>query len=57
MLIFKKKKCLFIEVALDNRTAFPFEGGETTMLQILNHFIWETDAVASYKETRNGMIG
>ncbi|KAL4238250.1 hypothetical protein ACF0H5_002963 [Mactra antiquata] len=41
----------------DSRTAFPYEGGETTALERLNYFLWDTDAVATYKETRNGMIG
>ena len=44
-------------MALDSRTAFPFVGGESTCLKRLNSFLWETDAVATYKETRNGMIG
>jgi len=42
---------------LDPRSAFPFGGGESTALERLRHFTWETDAVATYKETRNGMIG
>jgi len=45
------------EMPLDPRSAFPFGGGESTALERLRHFTWETDAVATYKETRNGMIG
>ncbi|XP_053372964.1 cryptochrome DASH-like [Mercenaria mercenaria] len=45
------------EVAPDSRTSFPFSGGETSGLERVRHFLWETDAVATYKETRNGMIG
>lgn len=46
-----------LEVPLDSRTAFPFSGGETSALERVRHFLWDTDAVATYKETRNGMIG
>ncbi|XP_052769683.1 cryptochrome DASH-like [Mya arenaria] len=45
------------DLPVDPRSAFPFNGGETTALSRLNNFLWETDAVATYKETRNGMIG
>ncbi|XP_070576527.1 cryptochrome DASH-like [Ptychodera flava] len=40
----------------DNRTAFPFQGGETAALARLHYYLWESDCVASYKETRNGLI-
>lgn len=42
---------------LDNRSAFPFEGGETTALKRLQDYFWGTQKLAEYKETRNGMIG
>lgn len=38
-------------------SAFPFNGGETAALQRLTSYLWETNAVAKYKETRNGLIG
>lgn len=41
----------------DARTAFPFSGGETAALDRMNHYLWGTDLVARYKETRNGLIG
>jgi len=41
----------------DSRSAFPFFGGETEALKRLEHYFWKTDAVAVYKETRNGLIG
>lgn len=41
----------------DTRTAFPFSGGETAALNRLNNYLWDTGLVASYKETRNGLIG
>ncbi|XP_053323574.1 cryptochrome DASH [Spea bombifrons] len=41
----------------DPRTAFPCSGGETQALQRLGYYLWDTNLVASYKETRNGLIG
>lgn len=41
----------------DERTAFPFCGGETAALERINHYLWGTDNVSRYKETRNGLIG
>ena len=38
-------------------SAFPFSGGETAAMQRLKSYLWDTDAVAKYKETRNGLIG
>ena len=34
-----------------------FEGGETAGLERLRYYLWETDLVKDYKETRNGLIG
>ncbi|ESP04181.1 hypothetical protein LOTGIDRAFT_224047 [Lottia gigantea] len=44
-------------VPQDSRTAFPYSGGETSGLDRIKYYFWETDKVAKYKETRNGMIG
>ncbi|XP_068790260.1 cryptochrome DASH-like isoform X2 [Struthio camelus] len=41
----------------DPRTAFPCSGGETQALIRLQYYFWDTNLVASYKETRNGLIG
>ncbi|CAL1529405.1 unnamed protein product [Lymnaea stagnalis] len=41
----------------DTRTAFPFSGGETAALERLKDYLWVTNNVSTYKETRNGMIG
>ncbi|XP_062424752.1 cryptochrome DASH-like isoform X3 [Rhea pennata] len=41
----------------DPRTAFPCSGGETQALMRLQYYFWDTNLVASYKETRNGLIG
>ncbi|XP_062335023.1 cryptochrome DASH isoform X1 [Osmerus eperlanus] len=45
------------EPVADPRSAFPCMGGETKALARLKHYFWDTDAVATYKETRNGLIG
>eukprot|EP00057_Strongylocentrotus_purpuratus_P014985 XP_011669459.1 PREDICTED: cryptochrome DASH [Strongylocentrotus purpuratus] len=41
----------------DSRTAFPFQGGETTGLARIEDYFWKSDCIAKYKETRNGLIG
>jgi deoxyribodipyrimidine photo-lyase len=41
----------------DTRTAFPFRGGESAALQHLQYYIWEDERIATYKETRNELIG
>ncbi|XP_039609456.1 cryptochrome DASH [Polypterus senegalus] len=42
---------------LDPRSAFPCEGGETKALERLMYYFWDKNLIASYKETRNGLIG
>jgi len=34
-----------------------FHGGETAGLKRLRDYLWTTDSIARYKETRNGMLG
>jgi len=41
----------------DPRIALPFRGGETEGIARLRHYLWESNAVATYKETRNGLVG
>jgi deoxyribodipyrimidine photo-lyase len=38
-------------------TAFPFQGGEKAGLDRLKQYLWESDCVARYKKTRNGLLG
>lgn len=38
-------------------SAFPFAGGEPAALGRLRDYLWKTQGVRQYKETRNGMIG
>ena len=41
----------------DERGVLAFKGGALTAYERLDHYLWDTDALASYKQTRNGMIG
>ena len=41
----------------DRRAAIDFKGGETEGYKRLNNYFFETQAISTYKETRNGMIG
>jgi deoxyribodipyrimidine photo-lyase len=42
---------------IDARAAFNFKGGESEGHKRLINYLFETKAIAAYKETRNGMIG
>ena len=44
-------------VIKDCRAAIEFKGGETEGYKRLNSYLFETQAISKYKETRNGMIG
>ena len=45
------------EVVEDVRTVLSFKGGETEGMKRLYHYFWGTNAIANYKETRNGLLG
>lgn len=42
---------------VDQRSAFPFKGGETEAYNRLNYYFNETKLISTYKETRNELIG
>jgi deoxyribodipyrimidine photo-lyase len=42
---------------IDDRAVLAFEGGETAGLDRLDEYLWETDSLREYKETRNGLLG
>ena len=44
-------------VSPDPRGVMRFRGGETAALGRLKHYLWDTDALAGYFDTRNGMLG
>ncbi len=41
----------------DSRSAFPFKGGEESALERLNYYCWQSKKLATYKKTRNGLVG
>jgi deoxyribodipyrimidine photo-lyase len=41
----------------DVRAVLPFKGGETEGLNRLRYYLWETNKIKKYKETRNELIG
>jgi deoxyribodipyrimidine photo-lyase len=41
----------------DERAAINWQGGETAGLDRLAYYLFETQAISTYKETRNGLIG
>ncbi|MBK8920800.1 MAG: DASH family cryptochrome [Saprospirales bacterium] len=41
----------------DPRIVLPFKGGESEGLLRLRHYLWDSNALATYKDTRNGLIG
>ena len=45
------------EESFDARAAIKPKGGEKAAWHRLNEYLWENDNIATYKETRNGMIG
>lgn len=51
------KQLGFEEFYVDPRSAFPFQGGEDKAFERLHYYLWESKKLASYKKTRNGLIG
>jgi deoxyribodipyrimidine photo-lyase len=47
----------FPEEQQDPRCALSFKGGETEAQKRLHSYLWESDSLRNYKETRNGLIG
>lgn len=47
----------FADSPIDDRAVISFKGGETEGLKRLHYYLWESNAIANYKETRNGLIG
>ena len=41
----------------DNRGVLEFKGGSKAGQERLNHYLWKTDAIRTYKETRNNLLG
>lgn len=45
------------EFERDERSAFPFHGGEDEGWKRLQHYFWDTKKLQYYKKTRNGLLG
>jgi deoxyribodipyrimidine photo-lyase len=45
------------DIKPDKRAAFQLKGGETAALKRLQNYLFDTNALSTYKETRNGLIG
>ena len=41
----------------DPRSAFPFRGDEASALARLQHYVFDTDGLKTYKASRNGLVG
>jgi len=39
------------------QSVLPFEGGERAALARVEYYVWQSEAIATYFETRNGMLG
>ena len=48
---------LIKDVKVDERSAFPFNGGPKNAQSYLNSYVFEKQLIATYKETRNQMVG
>lgn len=47
----------FEDFEVDNRSVFPFKGGEDSAWDRLNDYFWKTKKLQVYKKTRNGLLG
>jgi deoxyribodipyrimidine photo-lyase len=47
----------FNESATCNQFDISFEGGEDEAIARLKYYLWDTDLIKQYKETRNGLLG
>ncbi|MEL6923032.1 MAG: DASH family cryptochrome, partial [Bacteroidota bacterium] len=43
--------------APDQRGVLPFKGGALEAWKRVEHYLWDTECLSEYKETRNGLIG
>ena len=40
-----------------SKAVLPFQGGETAALARLQYYVWDSENIATYFDTRNGMLG
>jgi deoxyribodipyrimidine photo-lyase len=53
----KQIQDIYADIVEDERTAFPFKGGLQKAKERLVAYFYESEKIAFYKETRNGLIG
>lgn len=51
------KELGFEKFEINQKTAFPFNGGEKQALLRIENYFFETQNLSKYKQTRNGLIG
>jgi len=44
-------------ITTDPRATFSFKGGETAALERLKYYLWDSNLIKTYEETRNGLLG
>ena len=49
--------CLIYQASECLQGVLDFKGGETAALARLKYYLWDTDLIATYFDTRNGMVG
>ena len=47
----------FDEINVDERSVLNYKGGETEGLKRLKYYLWDSNLLQTYKQTRNGLIG
>ena len=45
------------DIGANNNGGFTWTGGESEALRQLQYYLWETDFISNYKETRNELLG
>jgi len=51
------KELGFENIKQDQRSAFPFKGGEDEALKRIQHYFWDIEQLQYYKKTRNKLLG
>ena len=52
-----KEELRKIRINTDERSVLNFKGGEAEAFKRLNYYLFESNCIQSYKETRNGLVG
>ena len=58
VVVSRRRYCYHFAASCENvQAVLSFKGGETEALKRVKHYLWDTDCVADYFNTRNGMLG